>query len=289
MLRMEHWEREKPIFEKFIRLSPSFADSTISSWGQGPEPADVLCIDVGGRRIGVQLTEWLIEDQIRTRKQRECQEKSFLDAINSEAIERPENIHRVWLGVKSDLKLGSQDRVGFRDELLSLLHSIDASSPPLDLETYLPCFRHTDFSGYPLLKKYMDDLTIDLAIFPNLGAKSASGVRWIWFPDPGGFYPSMEAVDCLMGRVKAKCSRYSRGSDRKGLDELYLVVYYDSALIYNTTFEDEGFGLPEVAKLAAQIVASNPGPFRKIFLLYAVTPGERVLQLWPWTGGCPGP
>jgi hypothetical protein len=53
---------EKIIFDAFLRIQPDFADEAITSWEQTKaDPPDVLCVTRSGRRIGVELAEWLNE------------------------------------------------------------------------------------------------------------------------------------------------------------------------------------------------------------------------------------
>jgi hypothetical protein len=63
---IEKWERETGIFASFLDAALDFAGSEIVDWkhNQNDSP-DILCIDQLGTRIGVEMTEWLDEQQTR--------------------------------------------------------------------------------------------------------------------------------------------------------------------------------------------------------------------------------
>jgi hypothetical protein len=60
------WEREAGIFASFLEAVPDFAGEEIIDWkhNQNDSP-DIVCIDRFGNRIGVEMTEWLHEQQTR--------------------------------------------------------------------------------------------------------------------------------------------------------------------------------------------------------------------------------
>ncbi len=69
---------------------PDFAGGAVV-WFPGNDPPDILCIDPVGKRIGVELVEWLNEEQIRTSVEEQRLESSYLDAIRSQDVHPPEN------------------------------------------------------------------------------------------------------------------------------------------------------------------------------------------------------
>ena len=58
------WEREAGIFASFLDAAPDFAGARIANWihNRNDSP-DILCTDSTGSRIGVEMTEWLDEEQ----------------------------------------------------------------------------------------------------------------------------------------------------------------------------------------------------------------------------------
>jgi hypothetical protein len=73
----------------------------------------------------------------------------------------------------------------------------------------------------------------------------------------------------------------SATSERERLDELYLVVYYNSAILYNTPYDTPGFGFRDVGEVASQQLSLNPGQFQKVFLFSPIEKNGKVLEIWP--------
>ena len=64
---MSKREHEKAIFEAFLRVMPQFAGETLRDWSQPQDCSefpDVICTTLSGQRIGVELGEWLNEDEM---------------------------------------------------------------------------------------------------------------------------------------------------------------------------------------------------------------------------------
>src|SRR5215467_3819428 len=59
--------KERVIFEAFYRAAPDFAGCIIDEWKLSlpNDSPDILCIADNARRIGVELAEWLNEEQMR--------------------------------------------------------------------------------------------------------------------------------------------------------------------------------------------------------------------------------
>lgn len=272
MLRPE----EKLVFEAFLGAHPNFAGRPVTT-REGADPPDYLCVDTAGKRIGVELGEWLNERQMRTSIRRERLEDSYLKAIRSKEVPPPSNVGLAWLGPEPDKVLPSQDAVEFRGEVLKFLGEMDAAWPNRT-EWHGPQGAHiTDFSRYPILGKYLNDLHS----FSRNQFNTWLGYEWICFPSRGGAYTPADAVDALLELIKNKLGKYTGLLQKENLDELYLIVYYNKGLLHNTPFVAPGFGFRQVAEIAAQAVAQSPGPFTKIFLFNALKPDLEVLQVWP--------
>lgn len=92
---------------------------------------------------------------------------------------------------------------------------------------------------------------------------------------------SDDAVDALLELLANKTSKYGNLHKEQNLDELYLVAYYNKALLYNPPSIAPGFGFRDVARIATSSLEKNPGPFQRIFLFNALKPGSEVIQVWP--------
>ena len=76
-------KKEAPNFATFMRACPNFAGGPIASTEWGGDPPDVLCCDVSGKRIGIELVQWVKEEQIARSKSRYRLEASYTDVIRS--------------------------------------------------------------------------------------------------------------------------------------------------------------------------------------------------------------
>lgn len=77
-----------------------------------------------------------------------------------------------------------------------------------------------------------------------------------------------------------KTSKYRDLHQKQNLDELYLLIYYDQGLFYNTPFIAPNFGFQQMVEIANRRANINPGFFRKIFLFNSVYPNHEVAELW---------
>jgi hypothetical protein len=68
------------------------------------------------------------------------------------------------------------------------------------------------------------------------------------------------------------------GGSRAGFDHLCLIIYYNSAFIYNSPAETSHFKFPDAVQAAKQFIGDDPDPFDTILLFIAVNEG-RVLKI----------
>jgi hypothetical protein len=271
MLRNE----ERLVFQAFVDACPNFA-GTPATWSEGNDPPDVLCVDTNGKRIGVELGEWLNEEQIARNKRLERQQNSFLHGIRSEEEDAPRNFGRVWLSLMSGLELSPTDAPQFRQELLTLLRWADDEWPNQRMWHSPQGAFLRDFRDFPFLSHYLQSVRLH----PRAGTV-LRGNRWIQFPNRGGPYTPKDAVDALLELLEKKTAKYADLHAREELEELYLIAYYNKALFYNSPYLAPGFGLDEVAQIASAELAKKSSAFQKVFLFNAVRPGLEVYQLWP--------
>ncbi len=99
-------QHEKVIFDYFERNHPNLAGRKVSS-APGNNPPDILCIDDAGKRIGVELGEWIKKEQMKAGKDREAMEKSYRSAIRSREVPHPSKIGMVQIGVRDATKVFS--------------------------------------------------------------------------------------------------------------------------------------------------------------------------------------
>ena len=120
-------QSEKVIFEAFLRVNSGFAGEAIAMFEQpDDDPPDVLCTTSSGRRVGVELGEWLNEDQIHDAKGSEAIQRSILQAIGPQPPNDTENIYFAWLHPKPKARVKPADAQLFRTELFRLVGDVDA-------------------------------------------------------------------------------------------------------------------------------------------------------------------
>src|SRR5262245_28295920 len=64
---MSKRENEKAIFRAFLRVAPDFAGEEIADWAQPTDEndfPDIVCKSRTGNCVGIELGEWLNEDQM---------------------------------------------------------------------------------------------------------------------------------------------------------------------------------------------------------------------------------
>ena len=270
-------EAEYLVFEVLCGAHPNFAGPGIR-WENGPDPPDFVGTDqASGRRIGVELGEWLNEAQMRGVRRQERVEDSFLMAIRSEGETPPENIGRVWLSLKHEEALLAEEAGQFRAELFQCIHAID-----LDWNRKLEGdnpqgYTHADFSSFPCLQRHLGGIEFQSA----LQIPAHEGISWVGFPPRGAPYTPKPAVDALLNLLEKKARKYAGLCAAVNLDELCLVAYWNQGLIYNTPFFAPGFGFDDVARLARKAVAGYPMPFQQVFLFNALPQDLDLARIYP--------
>jgi hypothetical protein len=272
MLRPE----EKLVFEAFYDALPDFAGRSVS-WHPGNDPPDIICVDSEGNRMGIELGEWLNEEQIRSSIEQERLEDSYLNAIRSQDSHPPENIGMIWLTTKIGLRLKQSDTIQFRTQFYDLVAAINSNWLGLDGCSSPNGVFFKDFSQYPCLDKYLQALRF----YPRSEFNPPSGFAWIRFPSRGGAYSPKTALDALSDLIIKKTNKYADLHKQEQLDELYLIIYYNKALIYNTPFQIPGFGFREVADSIAPVLKDNHGVFQKVFLFNAIKQDQETILVWP--------
>jgi hypothetical protein len=267
-------QREKAIFDYFESKNPNFAGRKVTSV-VGNDPPDVLCTDDAGKRIGVELGEWVNADQIEASKRREAIEQSYRDAVQSRSVSHPANIGIVHFGPKDAVRISAGDAKTFREQMYALIEQIDTNWPPADLKFSPNCYVHYDFSAFPALSKYLHHLEF----IPVTVIDPPDEFEWADFRPPGGAYSSDSAIKALAELIEKKTSIYKDLHAKENLDELYLVAYFDQGLFHNTPYETIGTKFKDIAAMANAWLKGNPGKFQKVFLFDSTGDGKTIRVL----------
>ena len=183
---MGNRQREKAIFEAFLQIEPTFAGEEIADWKQPADEKefpDVICTSTSGRRIGVELAEWLNEGEIQAAKGLERLQESFRAAVGEQGPNNTENIYLVWLRPKPQAKIKSADVGEFRDELFACLRECDRRWPE---ESFWHGpqghgVSHEELTPYPTLARYLNEIRLFPREVHGSKAKrqSPAGIDWI--------------------------------------------------------------------------------------------------------------
>jgi hypothetical protein len=85
-------EHERALFTAFIDVAPEFAGERLADWDQPKDERDfpdIVGTSVKGRKIGVEIGEWLNEEEIQAAKQKERLEEGILNAIGDQGPNGP--------------------------------------------------------------------------------------------------------------------------------------------------------------------------------------------------------
>lgn len=254
---------EQEIFSQFTTLHPDFAGRPVSSM-PGPNPPDFICVDTLGDRIGVELSEWLHEKQTARHKPLLQHEAALRGAIDSNSMEPPTKIGSVQLFANRTIRLNSADLSPFRDQLYSFIAAVDHRWTTLrdHDDPQGVGIGAADFANVPLVAKYIASMICTSRRYQP----TIVGNTWITFFPHGGAFRAETALTALEATLRRKTSKYATLRSDARLGELYLLLYYDQAWLYNTPFDSPSFGFPEVVAHLSTLAAYDPGAFDKIFL-----------------------
>jgi hypothetical protein len=281
---------ERMLFEVFLETNPDFAGESIRDWTQpGQDPPDILCITVSGRRIGVELGEWLNQGQMTEAKGREMIQNSILAAIGNQPDNNLENIYYAWMHPRQRARVKPEDMDKFRSEILRLTSHIDRRWEQEPDWCSPQGLLYRDFSPFPTVGKYLDGLTF----FPRLQyvgwppngqikkRQWPAGCDWLVFRCNGGAYSERSSVAALRDIIARKIAKYTSKPPQIQMDGFCLLIHYNQALLYNTPLETLAFKYDDAARVASEFIGDDPGAFQKVFLLLAIEPGQKVFQLYP--------
>lgn len=270
---------EHNAWTQFLSAVPQFAGETIKNWKPGPDPPDVLCATTSGKRLGVELTKWVHEDQVRDSKHREKFERHYLTMIQSENRQRPDHIGQVHIQDKSKLA-APHERTEFVRQLFDFLYAENSKPAPSYGKEPIPLGYWStvrvwdvgqgallsDFAGYPMLQKYLDHIWI----FPRSHYQQFHPSEpWVCFDDRGGAYSHDWLVRALATNVTKKIIKYSANDLRAlhNLEEFDLLCYYsDETLVHNTPYDQSDSAILSISKQIRGLLPTYPPVFDRVYL-----------------------
>lgn len=303
-------QHELAVFGRFIEAYPSFSVQ-VEYRPASEEPADVLAKLKNGAQIGFQLGEWLDPSQTAIAKRKAKLRTALERVLSAPSPEEPRNLAFVAIEVKSKT-FHDKDAGQFKDEFSRLISNVDHDCPG--------CWAMTEFAAYPTLQKYVLSVLfcpryshhqtiigerLDIAwsdpetreLLENFNEDAKAWVKaqgpsisrsvqapcWIHFASDGGAFSSETAVQALTTIISKKISHYGRPCR-----DIRLIIYYDEAVIYNSPYHGPSYeSFEDVARAAAGFLAKRAQlPFRKVYLLNALSPGPEAFEVWPTLVKC---
>ena len=287
-------KNEEFIFQSFLRTCPNFAGERVTDWDVVDKwyhhraltpPAkpfdrrpDIIAVTASGKRIGIELKSWLIQQQIYEARQREMFQDNILKAIEKpQPPNETQKVGYVWLYPKK-WRFDSRDAEDFRRQLLHQIAKADDEMKRRSAFEQMSSYPIDHFDGFPLLEKYVHRIRFRPAV------RSRGNERWIRFPDASRHYSPREMLESLESALLSHRSdeRYNKDLKKQvGLDEVYLLVHYDfKAFAYNTPFDAPGFGFKEAANFARESLNSDGGYFDRIFLFHFLSGQEKAERIF---------
>lgn len=262
---------ERALFAAFLEAAPDFSGEPLAKWSQPKDERefpDIVGESVAGRRVGVEIAEWLNQDEIQEGKRKERIEEGFLAAIGDQGTNPTRHIKFVWLRPKQQIKTADADR--FREELFRCIQECDERWPRERYWQNGHQLAADELGPYPLLARYLNAVKL----FAAHGEQFERD--WITFPLRVHVFDRETMFKPLREIVAGKIAHYG---SRTGFDDLALLVVYNRAAIYNSPADTPLHSYDDAAAELKQMIGNERGPFDRAFLFIALEPG-RVLRIW---------
>ena len=238
-----------------------WADSPIVYWHQPKDdPPDICCLTAAGRRVGVEMKEWIDQEQIAHWKQHENIERGIQEALTPIDPNPAQHVAWVWLSAKPT-RFQSLDAADFRAGFLRLVHEIDKRMPNERLWRSPQGFVHRDFSRYSALDRYLHWVQ-----FFSTTHDTRAEDYWVRFPTMGGAFGERDLLRPLLTLLGELRVRYAHLVSATAFDEWCLLLHYTQAHRYNIWAETPFFGFDQIAAHAQRLLSSAPFPFARVFL-----------------------
>src|ERR1700722_11004955 len=118
--RVEKNRRELVNFRAFMRDHPVFGDR-ILSYRRGADPPDFICRDLRKAKIGVELVEWIEQEQTNKSKKWFALDESYKPALGDWRLLTTKHVGMLKLYPKEGLLLQPPDTQNLHDEVRRLI------------------------------------------------------------------------------------------------------------------------------------------------------------------------
>lgn len=253
--RLSHEDRESVVIAELEKSFPNFTGRNLS-WVKvpdGEDPPDFISPSEVGP-IGLELVKWLDGLQMGAAKRRESRREGVQEILSADWASRfkPKHFRAAFPSVGSE-KIPDKDQPRLRDEFFACAEEIDRNWESRE-DSWRAHHLELDFSGYPVLKKYLVSI--------NFISGEPGDECWVHQNGDGGAFDPYSVVRALEGAFENKIESYVTPEKQAhlkahGLVELDLLVHGDSDTeIYNTSAGH--LKLAEISKLGAASYSSLP-------------------------------
>lgn len=271
-------DEEKAIFASFYALLPDFAGERIEHWQPAErDPPDIICTTDSGKRIGVELGEWLHFGEMTAGKLREAIERQLLDAIGEpQPVNTSRHFDMVILHPRDRVRIrGSADKASFHAAILKLIAEVDRRWPTERSWHYARGCRITDLTSWPPLGKYLKEVHFD----PGQ-SQWAEGINWILPASPVFVFDDTTMITPLVCLLSEKIAQYRTVPMATPCDELVLLVFFNQGVLYNPPIQTPRRTAEMVVDEVRRALPQDHGPFSLGYLFLAPTSGARAFRLW---------
>jgi hypothetical protein len=283
--RLTHEQRERMVLDDLETSFPNFTGKSLS-WVKVPEghdPPDFISA-APHEGIGLEFIEWLDGGQMGPAKTRESQRERLHRVLtnNWERQYQPKNFRGAFPDPRMDVRIAPEDETPLQQEFFACAASVDRSWITNE-DIWGNSYYQTDFSGYPLLQKY-------LAAIRYIGGEP-HGLCWIGEQGDGGAFDPNTVVVTLKNALDSKLTYYSTPQkqahlEAHGLGELNLLVHSGfNAYAYNTP--SGHLTLEEIARLGADYYRCHPERhiFSRVWLFYSLDSADDLNKLLGFPSG----
>jgi len=269
---------EKIIFAAFYELQPDFAGEPIEDWKLADcDPPDIVCTAVSGKRIGVELGEWLHFGEMEAGKLREAIERQLLDAIGEpQPLNTSRHFDMVILHPRDRVRITtSRGKASFRAAMISLIADVDRRWPAERSWHYAPGCRIKDLSNWPPLDRYLESVH-----FHPGQSQWTEGINWILPAAHVFIFDNTTMITPLACLLSEKIAKYRTRPMATPCDELVLLVFFNQGVMYNPPIQTPRRTAEMVVDEVRKVLPQDHGPFSIGYLFLAPTPGARAFRLW---------
>lgn len=267
MDKLSNKEREKVIFDAFTRTEPNFVGEKVTCNQYDNDPPDFICENKKGWRLGIELVEWLNEHQTRRSREFDNLEKQISKVISSSILQDYIKYHDISIFPKEDIHPIQRDHQKFIKEFIDILINEATSKQSSEEEIYL-----NNFDQYSTLGKFVNHIRIEKT-------KLSLGCEFV----RGGAYSPEDAVAALLRQIEKKINKknYVTLKNDLKLNELYLIIYYWRALIWNSPYKGANYDINDIVAYVKNILSKKYTFFDKIFLFIALEPNMWIFKIYP--------